>query len=179
MLSGNQISQGTGQGEFASWRNWLEKDHLLTPGLRESYQQTLAAFEQFCLKRGASQTPGSGAGAPAQLTVALAREYVELQRLEQALNWLFRCRRCPPGEVLTGVPTLGRADLGQTPWERRLVEKLRVRHLSWRTEQTYRGWAWRFAHFLGERPVESATGEDVRTFLSYLATAHRVPQLNN
>jgi hypothetical protein len=86
MLSGNQISQGTGQGEFASWRNWLEKDHLLTPGLRESYQQTLAAFEQFCLKRGASQTPGSGAGAPAQPTVALAREYVELQRLERALG---------------------------------------------------------------------------------------------
>jgi hypothetical protein len=54
------------------------------------------------------------------------------------------------------------------------VEKLRVRHLSWRTEQTYRGWAWRFAHFLGERPVESATGEEVRAFLSHLATAQRV-----
>ena len=80
------MSHGTGQGEFASWRNWLEQDHLLTPGLRESYQRTLAAFEQFCLKRGASQTPGSGAGAPAQPTVALAREYVELQRLEQALG---------------------------------------------------------------------------------------------
>jgi len=83
--------------------------------------------------------------------VALAREYVELQRLEwvpgpaqlqewkEALNWLLRCRRCPPGTVLTGVPPLGRADLGRTPWERRLVEKIRVRHLSWRTEQTYRG----------------------------------------
>jgi hypothetical protein len=85
----------------------------------------------------------------------LARVYVELQRLErapgsaqlhewkEALNWLFRCRRCPPGAVLTGVPPLGRADLGRTPWERRLVERIRVRHLSWRTEQTHRGWAWR------------------------------------
>jgi hypothetical protein len=72
----------------------------------------------------------------------LAWEYVEVQRLERALgptqlqvwkdalNWLFRCRRCPPGAVLTGVPPLGRADLGRTPWERRLVEKIRVRHLS-------------------------------------------------
>jgi hypothetical protein len=41
-------------------------------------------------------------------------------------------------------------------------------------EQTYRGWAWRFAHFLGKRPVESATGEDVRSFLSQLATVERV-----
>ena len=80
----------------------------------------------------------------------------------------------PPGAVLTGVPPLARADLGQTPWERRLVEKIRVRHLSWRTEQTYRGWAWRLAHFLGVRPVESAVGEDVRSFLSHLATAERV-----
>jgi len=56
---------------------------------------------------------------------------------------------------VTGVPPLGRADLGQPPWERRLVTTLRVRHLAWRTEQTYRGWAWRLARFLGERPVES------------------------
>lgn len=175
-----------GPSKSASWRNWLEKDPLLTPGLRESYQRTLAGFEQFCLKRGTSGTSGSGTCAPAQPTVALARVYVELQRLEQApgpaqlqewkeaLNWLFRSRRCPPGVVLTGVPPLGRADLGRTPWERRLVEKLRVRQMSWRTEQAYRGWAWRLAHFLGERPVESATGEDVRTFLSHLATAQRV-----
>jgi integron integrase len=180
------MNRGTEPSGSASWRNWLVNDPLLTPGLRESYRRTLAGFEQFYLKRGASGTAGSGACGLAQPTVVLAREYVELQRLEQApgaaqllewkeaLNWLFRCRRCPPGAVLTGVPPLGRADLGRTPWERRLVEKLRVRHLSWRTEQTYRGWAWRFAHFLGKRPVESATGEDVRSFLSQLATVERV-----
>ena len=50
-------------------------------------------------------------------------------------NWLFHCRRRPPAALLTGVPSLGKADLGRTPWERRLVEKIRVRHLSWRTEQ--------------------------------------------
>ncbi|MGO8926225.1 MAG: integron integrase [Limisphaerales bacterium] len=181
MLSGNPIDRGTGRSETADWRDWLANDPRLTPGLRESYRPTLTGFDQFCLRRRAS-----GTGAAAQPTVALAREYVELQRLERALgptqlqvwkdalNWLFRCRRCPPGAVLTGVPPLGRADLGRTPWERRLVEKIRVRHLAWRTEQTYRGWAWRLADFLGERPVESATGEEVRSFLSHLATAQRV-----
>ena len=140
-----------GCGEAADRRIWLERDPLFTPGLRESYRRTLAGFEQFCLRRGASGTRGSGARAPAPRSVALAREYVALQRLEwvpgpaqlqewkEALNWVFRCHRSAAGAVLTGVPPLGRADLGRMPWERRLVEKIRVRHLSWRTEQTYRG----------------------------------------
>ena len=159
MHTADQIGGGIGRNDAPDWPGWLAKDPSLTPGWRESYRRTLAGFEQFCRKR------GSGADGPARPPVALAREYVEVQRLEQApgparlqewkeaLNWLFRCRRCPPGAVLTGVPPLGRADLGRTPWEQRLVQKIRVRPLSWRTEQTYRGWAWRLAHFLGERPV--------------------------
>jgi integron integrase len=186
MLSGNPLGRPVGASQTADWRNWLTQDTRLTPGLRESYGPVLAGFEQFCLRRGGQGSSGGGSRAAAQPTVALAREYVELQRLERApgptqvqewkdaLNWLFRCRRSPPGAVLTGVPPLARADLGRTPWEQRLVEKIRVRHYSWRTEQTYRGWAWRLADFLGERPVESATGEDVRAFLSHLATAQRV-----
>jgi hypothetical protein len=144
------------------WRQWLEADALLSPGLRESYRQTLEGFERFCRQR--------ASGTEARPTVALAREHVELQRLErapgpaqlqewkEALNWLFRHGRSHRSAALTGVPPLGRVDLGQTGWERRLVEKIRVRHLSWRTEQTYRGWAWRLARFLGERPVESLLG---------------------
>ncbi len=171
---------------MADWRQWLETDGLLSPGLRESYRRTLAGFEEFCRKRAGMQMPRAGAEALARPSVGRAREYVELQRLERApgpaqlqewkdaLNWLFRCRRAQRSGVLTDVPPLGRADLGRTPWERRLVQTIRVRHLSWRTEQTYRGWAWRLARFLGERPVEGATAEDVRAFLSHLATAERV-----
>ncbi len=78
------------------------------------------------------------------------------------------------GSVMTAGPTLGRADLGRTDWEQRLVRRLRSWQRSWRTEQTYRGWAWRFAKFLEPRPVESATAADVREFLSRLATEQRV-----
>ena len=180
MLTENQADQHSGRSQTADWRHWLSKDSSLSPGLRESYRRTLEGFDQFCVKR------GGGVGTSGGATVALAREFVELQRLEwgpgpaqlqeckDALNWLFRARRGAAGPVLTGVPPLGRADLGRTPWERRLVEKIRVRHLAWRTEQTYRGWAWRLAQFLGERPVESATAEDVRAFLNDLATVQRV-----
>ena len=105
MLSGNPISRGTGRSEAADWRNWLANDARLTPGLREDYRRTLTSFEEFCLGRGTSGSAGGTTRAPARPTVDLAREYVELQRLErapgpaqlqawkEALNWLFRCRR--------------------------------------------------------------------------------------
>ena len=127
MLTEDHLHRGTESNDPADWRKWLENDSSLTPGLRESYQQTLEGFRQFCLKRAGGDQPGGGSGAGARPTVALARAYVELQGLErapgpaqlqewkEALNWLFRCRRCPAGAVLTGVPPLGRADLGRTP----------------------------------------------------------------
>ena len=84
MLSGNQLGRGTGRSEAADWRNRLANDPLLTPGLRESYRRTLTQFDQFCLQRGAGKNAGGGTRAAAQPTVALARDYVELQRLERA-----------------------------------------------------------------------------------------------
>jgi hypothetical protein len=62
MHTGNQISRGTGRSERADWRNWLENDPSLIQGLRESYQRTLAGFEQFCRKRGACEPSGGGVG---------------------------------------------------------------------------------------------------------------------
>ena len=104
---------------LADWRQWLEADGLLSPGLRESYQRTLEGFEGFCRKRAVGQAPAGGGGTAARPTVGHAREYVELQRLERApgpaqlqewkdaLNWLFRCQRGQRSAALTGVPPLG------------------------------------------------------------------------
>src|SRR5262249_34385279 len=113
-----------------------------------------------------------------------AREFVELARLEKApspqrlqewkdaLNWFFRRGR--ESKVMAGVPTLGRDDLGQTSWEAALIAGLRQRHFDWGTEQTYRGWLWRFVHFLEPRPIQDAGGAEVRAFLSKLVTELRV-----
>jgi hypothetical protein len=73
MVTGNPIRLGTGRNESADWRNWLENDHLLTAGLRESYPRTLEGFEQFCLKRAAGGTSGGGTRAAVRPTVSLAR----------------------------------------------------------------------------------------------------------
>ena len=81
-----------------------------------------------------------------------------------------------PAATITGIPTQAGSDLGKTDWERRLIQVLRSRHYQWRTEQTYRGWATRFADWLRSRGcrVEEAGADQVREFLTEMATRQRV-----
>lgn len=73
MLTKDHLHRGTERNEPADWRKWLANDNSLTPCLRESYQQTLEGFQQFCLKRAAGERPDGGSAAGARPTVALAR----------------------------------------------------------------------------------------------------------
>jgi integron integrase len=123
-------------------------------------------------------------------TLASAKAYVEDgeahglsdEHDREALRWFFRAaeRRLPthprpqPVEAAASPIQPEKADTGATPWERRLVERLRVGQYRWRTEVTYRDWIWRFAAWLGDRPVEEATEEDVKGFLSHLAVDRAV-----
>jgi hypothetical protein len=122
------------------------------------------------------------------VTLPSARAYMEdvirrglakhPQLWKEALNWFFRegrrhCGAAPP-LVDRAMPTMGQADTGAQPWERRLIERLRIQHYAWRTEKTYREWAWRLAEFIRPRDLESASGEDLKGFLSELAVKGRV-----
>jgi len=78
MLTGDETGAGNRHGAEAGWRSWLAAETSLSPGLQESYRRTLEGFDAFCRQR------ATRAGGPVGLTVALAREYVELQRLERA-----------------------------------------------------------------------------------------------
>jgi hypothetical protein len=84
-----------------------------------------------------------------------------LQAWKGALNWYFRRGREVAAVIMKGVPPLARSDLGAAPWEAALIAHLRQRGRSWRTEQTYRGWVWRFVRWLanGERGVRNAERE--------------------
>src|SRR5260370_6621052 len=94
---------------------------------------------------------------------------------KDGLNWFCRAGRqhCAATQR-EGVPTLGQADTGREPWERRLIERLRIQQYAWRTEKTYREWAWRLADFIRPREVETATDADLKAFLSELAVRGRV-----
>lgn len=70
------------------------------------------------------------------------------------------------------APAAGK-DLGGADWERDLISAIRCKSFLWRTEQTYRGWAARFARFLLPRSPYAASGEDVAAFLTKLAVESR------
>jgi len=93
---------------------------------------------------------------------------------KEGLNWFFRAGRQHTSVARGAVPALHQADTGAAAWEQRLIERLRIQHYAWRTEQTYREWAWRLADFVRPREVETATGEDLKAFLSELAVKGRV-----
>ena len=60
------------------------------------------------------------------------------------------------------------------PWDQRMVAVLRTRHMQWRTEECYMGWARRFERWLRGKSVENAGGDDVRNYLEYLAVEGKV-----
>jgi hypothetical protein len=49
-----------------------------------------------------------------------------------------------------------------------MIERLRLNHYSWRTEQTYQDWAWRFKQSLWTKTMAEADGEDIRRLLTEL-----------
>ena len=79
----------------------------------------------------------------------------------------------PTVEAGRSIPKVAAGDLGGADWERDLIVAVRRKGLLWRTEQTYRGWAARFAEFLAPRSPYAGTGDDVARFLSMLAVEQR------
>jgi hypothetical protein len=166
---------------FPEWALVLQREPLPAPQ-RECFGRILVSYLHHCKLTGQ------------RASIRSARAFVEKAATEQepsdpgiaqrkeALNWFFRtARRYKP--ALRGVPPLARADIGQAEWERRLIQRLRTLHYQWRTEETYRGWGWRFARWLEQRGPhggsppkrpEEATEDDIRTFLSRLATEYRM-----
>lgn len=80
------------------------------------------------------------------------------------------------GRAVGALPREGGSDMGGVAWEQALIRALRCQGMLWRTEQAYRGWAWRFADFI--RPVvpEQAGSGEVRAFLTDLAVRQQVGQ---
>ena len=78
-----------------------------------------------------------------------------------------------PGVPRGATPPPAAQDLGGADWEQDLVKAARVAGFLWRTEQTYRGWAARFATFIAPTSPYRATEVEVADFLTELAVKHR------
>jgi integron integrase len=160
---------------FTNWREVLHRSGL-SPGMQAVYTLAVSGYVEYCSRNAVSVTKAS---AQAFMEEVIGRGLAKHPQLwKEGLNWLFRegHRHCGAAPLLAdhALPTLGQADTGAQPWERRLIERLRIQHYAWRTEKTYREWAWRLAEFIGPREVETASGEDLKAFLSHLAVQGRV-----
>jgi integron integrase len=73
----------------------------------------------------------------------------------------------------SATPGLARNDRGEAFWEQRLIAACRERGFLWRTEETYRSWAARFAGFIAPRTPQTAGPKEVGAFLTELAVGQR------
>ena len=167
---------------FPHWAEALERVRL--PLLvRQQYRIAIVQYLRFCRQRRQRATVDSARHFMAEMVQHRRLSVSQQATWKAGLNWFFKEAGQPgsagtaatAGPVLTGVPTLGATDLGKTEWEQRLIGELRGGHYRCRTEQTYRGWAWRFVRWLAEggKRLEQVTEGDVKEFLSRLATRQR------
>lgn len=158
---------------FREWAQVLDQESV-EQKKRKLYRHTILGYLHFCKISG---RPVSIASARAFVENTERRESkitIDKSVQKEALNWFFKHASSGANYLPNDVPPLAKADRGEADWERKMIPRIRNLHLQWRTEQTYREWAWRFARFLGSAPVESATEEQVREYLTRLATLERV-----
>lgn len=161
---------------FPRWKDALAQANL-DPALEAIYAREIISFLKHC----------KTLHAPA--TIGLAKQYLLMREkatnapAREALRWFYRASTGHPPESprsqaggmqqRTTEPGPAGSDLGETNWERDLIKAARTKGLLWRTEETYRGWAARFARFIAPRSLYAASAVDVATFLSDLAVKQR------
>ncbi len=176
---------------FSDWAQALKA--LQLPELRHAaHRQAIIEYLRFCKNSRLRATFASARQFMAGWESKRFMAPSQLAEWKQALNWFFRQAPKAPGPKsvpqvqanpsppVLDTPPLAAADLGGPQWEKQLIRELRTRHYQWRTEQTYRMWAQRFARWLaGHRKGGSITNvqeADLQEFLSELATRQRVSE---
>lgn len=158
---------------FREWAQALDHEPV-EQKKRKLYRHTILGYLHFCKTSGRPVSIASARAFVENKEKRESRITIDKSVQKEALNWFFKHASSEKSYLPNDVPPLAKADMGKTDWERKMIRRIRNLHLQWRTEQTYRGWAWRFAGFLGSVPVESATEDHVRDYLTRLAVRERV-----
>jgi integron integrase len=174
------------RGEVIGFLAWTRNHHrVVTLQEARSYLQEFklpqAAREALRWYFRAARTAGQIESCRPQATPSPVREAAHSRRPEGD------ARRNSP-QINRGAPAAGNAgaggrkaivppraadDQGMSAWEHALIRKMREKNFLWRTEETYRRWAGRFAEFIAPRSPYAAAAPEVGAFLSELAVAQR------
>lgn len=184
---------------FRDWQAVLGQTSL-PPATRDALQRQIVRFLHACKQAHApatvafaqsylaQQEPGTEPATPASAARVALRWFFSRGRYDGPFDALPAYTAAPTrqaGPAATGPSPGPRApsrpmepppaaqDRGGADWERDLITAIRTRAFLWRTEQTYRDWAGRFARFLTPRSPYTAEAADVGAFLTQLAVEHR------
>ena len=154
---------------FPAWKAELGVAEF-SPAVKAAYQRAILTFLKECKQRHAPATVVAIRGHLAGKAAA--------PQAREALRWFYRRAKkggdfIPPRPRGAAVPPPAAIDQGMVAWERDLIREIRKRGFLWRTEETYRGWAWRFARFIAPRTPYAAAAEEVGAFLTALAVQQR------
>ena len=191
-LAGKKIWRDSDAVTFPTWKETLVRSDL-SPQEKAAYRDAIFACLRFCKQQHASVT----VSLVRQYLTTLPPPRLPMARA--ALRWFFQASRrtpLPAGGLRsveseeTGVapkperqpdiairrsstPPLAAQDTGGADWERDLIIAIRNKAFLWRTEQTYRAWARRFADFMAPRSPYQTEGADIAAFLTSLAVQKR------
>lgn len=171
---------------FPGWKAILDLEPL-DPHVRHRHGQAIMRYLGHCKTE---RKRASVSDAKAYLDSGLASGTLN-QSDRDGLRWFFvaaqrraaaenpggRARVEMPEEGATStvtLPAVGPIPADTPPWERRLIETVRLRGRKWRTEQTYRGWLRQFAARIRPLAPDAAGREEVCVFLSELAVDRQV-----
>jgi integron integrase len=172
--------EGVPQGKSPWYERWVVQFiRFIRPRrLKESTPQDVTDW----LRLLASQ-PGAEAWKVQQADRAVRVLFQRLIKTAWAMEWPTGYLGMDDGESWIGVSSPVELPVRESEAEvrrqyegplRKALRALRVLHYSYRTEETYLGWAVRFLTFAGAPTAEGPTTEQVRDFLEQLAVRGKV-----
>jgi len=173
-MADNRIMQPPHKNEnllFKDFQDFILRSQHLPEKRIPFYLRWVSRFHEFCSRQ---HLDGMGMEAIAPYLQDLAKDHEDwqVQQAKEAVR-LYRYFR--------GLSEPNRGEQpqssGQTSWqplEDEMVRALRLRHRSYRTEQSYLQWLKRFGAYLGFKEPRSVSQQDLEHFLSHLAVDRKV-----
>ena len=156
---------------FKDFQDFLARKQRVPENRLPYYLRWVSRYHEFCSRE---NVDGSGKDAIASYLQDLAKDHEDwqVQQAKEAVR-LYRYFKGLQEVTPAGKPPAE----GQVSWqsvEEEIVRALRLRHRSYRTEQSYRQWLRRFGAYLGFKEPQSLNQQDLEQFLSHLAVDGRV-----
>jgi len=133
------------------------------------YLRWVAQYDTYCRKNPDLGTPSESVTSFVTWLVKQHEEWQVLQAREAVRLYLYFTDSAQHKD--TSVPD---DDHDWKTIDDEMSSALRLRHRSYRTEQSYKAWVHRFGSFLGHKHPDSIEQSDVERFLSYLAVEGKV-----